>query len=297
MKQSDTKFLVVQADDLGLATAFNEGIKEAYNNGFLTGATIRTNGLAFEHAINHVIPECPGLGVGIHLNIVEGYTQRKSFNKSSSTCNSRGRYTASFGSLLKAQVTGDKQTFTEVKDDFRRQIELVLARGIIPDHLSSHRHSHAVPRVFEIVCQLAAEYNVPFVRLIREKFYLGGNLRSHAGFWYPVNLLKHLVLKSLWNRDLSIANQLGVRTNDYFVGVTYTGHMNGTRIIEGLRAVSSIQSGIVEVLLHPCKAPPEQDNYFVAPYLRGYVSHSARAAELSALSNTEISQLIQDDGW
>ena len=71
-----SRHLILHADDLGLCLAVNEGIRDSYENGFLTSTSLRVNGPAFQHAIKNVLPECPDLGVGLHLNLVEGKTLR-----------------------------------------------------------------------------------------------------------------------------------------------------------------------------------------------------------------------------
>ena len=295
--ETNSRKLIIHADDLGLTHSFNEGIMEAATHGFLTSTSLRTNGPAFQEAVERVIPECPGLGVGVHLNMVEGRGQRKSAAKTTRICDSDGFYRASFRSLLQAQLTGDKGTFSEIEDDYRCQIEIVLSHGITPDHLSSHQHSHAISSVFEIVCKLASEYKVPFVRLVREPFYTGGGPKFHLGAWYPVNLVKHFVLNSLAKRNAATAKSFGVLTNDYLLGVLYTGHMTSTTLKKGLSALSSVGQGIVEVLLHICKVLPGREEEYVAPYLRGYVSDPARLLELSALLDKDLFRFIQENGW
>ena len=297
MPEANNRWLIVHADGLGLASPFNDGVREAYKNGFLTSTSLRTNGSAFEDAVERVIPDCPGLGLGIHLNVVEGRSQRTNMGKSSRISDSRGHYKASFGSLFQAYLTRDKATFGEIEDDYRSQIEVVLARGIRPDHLSTHQHSHSVPAIFEIVCKLAAEYEVPFVRLPRERFYLGGAVASHLGVWYPTNLVKHLVMNVLSGKNASIASRHAVRTNDYFVGVLYTGHMSGATVKKGLSPLSSVRSGVVEVLLHPCVVPPDRQERYIAPYLQAYMTHPARAEELSALLDRDVHRFIREKGW
>ena len=155
MSMCSGRYLTVQADDLGLAPAFNEGIHDAYQGGILTGVTLRTNGSAFEDAVFRVIPECPDVSVGIHLNVVEGRSQRSSISKKSRICSFSGEYTASFASLLKAHILRESDVFVEIEDDYRHQIETVLHSGINIDHVSSHQHTHAIPSIFEIVCKLS----------------------------------------------------------------------------------------------------------------------------------------------
>ena len=297
MSQANKRMLIVHADDLGLAGPFNEGVREAYKNGLLTSTSVRSNGSAFEEAVDEIIPDCPGLGVGIHLNIVEGRSQRANIGKATRIYDSEGYYKASFSSLFRAYLSGDESTFVEVEADCRTQIEMVLARGITPDHLSTHRHSHGIPAMFETLCKLAREYKIPFVRLPRERFYVAEGIGFHLGIWYPINVAKHFLLNVLSRRNAATAKRLGVRTNDYLVGVTYTGHMTARTLSAGLASLSSARSGIVEVLLHPCKVLPDRNEKYTSPYLGWYVASSARTAELSALLDLNARRLMEEDGW
>ena len=259
MSEANQRWLIVHADDLGLARAFNEGVREAYTKGILTSTSLRTNGSAFEQAVERVLPECTGMGVGLHLNIVEGMSQRKNIGGTSRICDSQGNYAASFRSLLQAYLSRDKSTFDEIEDDFRSQIEFAFDHGITPDHLSSHQHSHAIPPIFSTVCKLAAEYKIPFVRLPRERFYFGGGIGVHMAAWYPINLFKHFLLNAFSEKNLRLAKHHDVQTNDHFVGVLYTGKMTNSTLKNGLAPLSSLRSGIAEVLLHPCVVIPGHD--------------------------------------
>ena len=68
---SDKKF-VLNADDFGMSKAFNTAIQEGYNAGILKSTSLVANGEAFDEAVSKVVKACPDLGVGVHLNIIEG---------------------------------------------------------------------------------------------------------------------------------------------------------------------------------------------------------------------------------
>lgn len=297
MPEPTRRMLVVHADDLGLTTSFNRGIREAHQGGFLTSTSIRTNGAAFDEAVAEVLPECPELGVGVHLNVVEGRSELPAGARSPRVCDAHGGFRASFSSLMKAYLARDKATFDEVRAHYRSQIEMVLARGVRIDHLNSHQHSHAVPGVFSVVCELAAEYDIPFVRLPRERFSLGEGLAFHLGAWFPINVAKHLVLNTLAFRNDSIAKRAGIRTNDLFVGILYTGHVTEGTLRNGLRVLSSVRSAVAEILVHPCKTIDGEAEEYVAPYLDAYVHDPARAVELAAILATDMRRFIEYEGW
>jgi predicted glycoside hydrolase/deacetylase ChbG (UPF0249 family)/folate-dependent phosphoribosylglycinamide formyltransferase PurN len=291
--------VIFHADDLGLARAFNEGVREGHLNGLVTSTSIRSNGPAFDHAIESVIQEFPNLGVGLHLNIVEGRSQRASIGKNSHICDSTGAYTASFPSLLTAHISRRRSVFQEIEEDYRQQIESALSRGIKLDHLNSHQHSHAVPSIFEVVCKLANEYNIPCVRLPKERFYFAGSEDCRLTDWYPANLVKFISLNFLARANIRHARNHGVKTNDFFVGILYSGHENSETLKQGLKAIKKPTAGplLIEVLVHPCRMIGGRNEDYYNRTVRDYVINAARADELKAVQDPELESLMQEGGW
>ena len=66
------KYLIINADDLGLSVATNLAIRRAFREGVVTSASLMANMPALDHAIEHVIHGSPHLGVGVHLCLTSG---------------------------------------------------------------------------------------------------------------------------------------------------------------------------------------------------------------------------------
>jgi predicted glycoside hydrolase/deacetylase ChbG (UPF0249 family) len=199
----------------------------------------------------------------------------------------------SFPALLLRQWNG--RLLAEIEADYRHQIETALARLPRVDHLNSHQHSHVVPALFEMVCRLATEYDIPFVRFVRERFVVAGSAVSHLSGWYAANLVKFAILNRFAPANARSARRLGARTNDWFVGVEYTGRMDVHRILRGLRALPR-DAGLVEVLAHPCAFVGDAERP-LDPAVRAYVVQPARAAELEALVDPVLREALTADGW
>ena len=75
------KKFILNADDFGMTKDYNRAVMYAYSRGFLKSASLCANGEAFDNAVNEVLPECPRLGVGVHLNIIEGKALTKLRNR------------------------------------------------------------------------------------------------------------------------------------------------------------------------------------------------------------------------
>jgi predicted glycoside hydrolase/deacetylase ChbG (UPF0249 family) len=282
--------LVIEADDLGLARPFNEGIRRAATEGWLTSTCIRTNGTAVEEAFDDVLPACPHIGLGVHLNIVEGRTTRPNVGDESELCTADGRYKCGFVELLRAGRSS--RLLAEIEADFRHQIETVLGRRQ-PDHLNGHQHCHLAPPIFDIVCRLAKEYAIPFVRIPYERI-------AFAGLEYPwtgvaLNTAKTAVVRTLAPRLRPIAASHGVRANDSFVGLLYSGYMDERSITRGLSAVAG-RNGIVELLVHPTADPGRPTDAYL-PGTRDYTLSPYRARELRAVSQADLADRLQRLGF
>src|SRR5574344_1253751 len=141
-----------------MSKAYNLAVLDAYHKGFLSSTSICANGEAFESAVNEIIPECPNLGVGVHLNIVED----KSLSDNEEFKN---------GYLKLIYLSEDKDFMQRTEKEFRLQIEKVLSRTKV-SHIDSHVHTHAIPNIFDLTCKLAKEYGIKQIRNKKEKFYL-----------------------------------------------------------------------------------------------------------------------------
>ncbi len=286
--------IVVHADDLGLSRSFNAGIRESAAGGLLRSTCLRVNGAAVEEALDEVLPECPGLGVGVHLNLVEGRSTRRSIPRGSPLCYSDGGYRMNFPRLLRGQR--DPSLLEEIERDYRDQLDTAFDRLPMVDHLNSHQHSHAVPALFELVCRLSLEYGVPFVRLPREPLYFAGAAAEHASLWYPTNLLKVGVLNRLARKNSQVARRYGVLTNEWLIGIAYTGHMHCDTVLAGLGAVPA-GAGVVEVLTHPCRIVADGPERFLDAEVRDYVIDLARHREVDALLDPTLHARIDQRGW
>lgn len=238
------KKFILNADDFGMSKAHNRAVLNGYLNGFLSSASLCANGKAFNAAVNEIIPECPNLGIGIHLNIIEG----RSLTKADMLTNKRGKFNNSFIQLM--LKSNNPKFLEQVEFEFRTQIETIMNYTIV-DHIDSHVHTHAIPNIFKITAKLAKEYNIPFIRTQYEEMYFVPDIKKHINFKYPPNILKIILLNYFTGQNKKIVSQYGLQTNDYLIGVGYTGLMDDKTIEYGLKNLED-NSCIAEALIHPC---------------------------------------------
>lgn len=255
---SNKKF-ILNADDFGMSKAFNKAVLDGYNHGFLTSTSICANGEAFEPAVNEIIPECPNLGIGVHLNIIEGQSLQD-FTKTNLLTNLSSTFNNGYFKLM--YLSNNPFFMEQVEKEFRLQIERVL-KYTKADHLDSHVHVHGIPKIFELTCKLAKEYEIPQVRTQFEKFYLIPDLIKHLNMKYPPNILKIMLLNHFtFHNNKKLIQEYGLTTNDYIIGVGYTGLMDDKAIYHGLLGIKE-DNVVVEALIHPCNFSQnaEQNNH------------------------------------
>lgn len=238
------KKFILNADDFGMSEYYNKAVLDGVNNGILTSASICANGENFEEAVNDIIPQCPDLSVGIHLNIIEG----QSLTECPMLTDGNGNFNNGYIALILKSLNKDFMVQTE--QEFRAQIEKILKATKV-DHIDSHVHTHAIPNIFRLTAKLAKEYGIPYIRTQYEKPYLVPSIKKHMTIAYPVNIIKIILLNTFTLINKSVVKEYNLRTNDYLIGVGYTGMMDDKTIEHGLRAIK--KDCIAEALIHPCK--------------------------------------------
>lgn len=243
---------MINADDFGFTHDVNAGIVHAHREGVLTSATLMANGEAFEDAVR-LARETPTLDVGCHLVLVQG----------------RSLVTGRpFPETPRGVVAALVRRHLDVYAELRAQIEKLIAAGISPTHLDSHKHTHIVPSVFRIVIRLAEEFRIPFVRLPLDR------TTSYAKF--PCRLADPFYRR--------LAVRRGVRMTDHFLGFHLTGSLDEQSLAA---ALANIEEGSTEFMCHPGFLESELKQ--AATRLK-----ESRVRELEALTSDRIRKLLSE---
>lgn len=236
MQTIKSKNLIFTADDFGYDEAHNIAVLKAYKEGMLNSCALMTNCTGFEQAIE-MLSDMKTCKLGIHLNIIEG--KSLTTNEPFQDC---------FFKIWKNSY--DKNYMNFVEKEFRTQIEKLLDKYKI-NQINSHVHTHAIPNIFELTCTLATEYKIDYIRTQHEHPYFIADINKYIGITYPINLAKVILLNSFTKINKSTLKKYNLQTNDYIIGVNYTGNMDKNTVKYGLSAIKN-KADIAEVLLHPC---------------------------------------------
>ena len=219
--------LIVNADDFGFTRGVNEGIVEAHRRGILTATTLMANGGAFEHAVE-LARANPQLDIGCHLVLVQGESVLT------------GRpLPASMTELLRRVATGKLRIYEELSAQARK----IVAAGILPSHLDTHKHTHLLPPVLDAVSRVAQEQSIKWVRRPFD-FPLDGKPGS-----VPVS--RRIVSRSLGllrRRFHRVLISRGCRTTDHFAGFQLTGRLHTRELVTLIRR---LPEGSTELMCHP----------------------------------------------
>lgn len=241
------KKYILNADDFGLSQNINKAIAEGYNNNILKSTSLCANGIAFDSAINEIMPECPNLCIGVHLNLIEGKALCSHEQIPDLTDKNNNFNNGYVQLLLKSRNT---KFLKQIEIEFRAQIEKIL-QYFQPFHIDSHVHTHSIPNIFELTCKLAKEYNIPFVRTQFEHTYITPVLSKNLNVKFPINLIKLCLLDMFTLQNKNTVKKYGLKTNEYLTGVTYTGMMSSDTVEYGLETLKNKNDIIVETLIHP----------------------------------------------
>lgn len=219
------KLLAVNADDFGFSRDVNLGIVEAHVNGILTAATLMANGREFRHAAT-LAREHPALDIGCHLVLVQGHSLLT------------GKpLPASIRALTLALIARRIRPYEELK----RQVERIVAEGLTPTHLDTHKHTHLLPPVLDAVARLSEEFRIPWVR----RPFDFPMRASPAPFALKAAGAAFSVMRLQFHRKLK---RHGCRTTDFFAGFQLTGRFQARQLIDVIQA---LPDGSTEFMCHP----------------------------------------------
>lgn len=256
--------LLVNADDFGFTQDVNAGIVEAHREGILTATTLMAGGAAFEDAVR-LAGENPELDIGVHLQMVQG-----------GSLSSPGRpLPASVGVLMRALVAGDLDVLREME----AQVEKVLAAGIRPTHLDTHKHTHLLPAVLDAVARVSEKYGI---RWVRKPFDLP--LDGTRASWKTRGAA--VVMRQMRGQFDRVLARHGAWTTDHFAGFVWTGNYDAADLI---RLIRNLPEGSTEFMCHPGILGEE---------LRVAQTRlkESRQQELRALTDIRVREALNENG-
>lgn len=231
--------LIINADDLGISKGVNYAIKEAFNNGYLTHASVMVNANYFNDALENIIIRYPDLKIGLHLNLTYGRPISQA-NIIPLLVNKDLKFKHNFISLarIKKSVELQRQIYQEIK----AQIEKAIRFGIKLNHIDSHEHIHLIPFINKITKDLATKYKILRIREFNESLLNTIKISRSVLFLLHINTVKFFLLKLLNKKNI-------INKNSYFFSILHTGKIKKEHI-ERLQD-EKYQHLQIEIMVHP----------------------------------------------
>lgn len=282
------KKITFHADDLGMTLGANRGIKEAYDFGILTSTSIMTNGAAFDDAIHSVVNKCKALKVGLHLNISENpEISGKLFGDKTKVIKS-----PIYRGFISTFIKSFKKSFMIcLEEEIRSQFEKANSSLANIDHVNSHEHFCAIPRVFDLVCKLCIEYNIKKIRIVNEPFYVDFKILQKNNFSILSNLVKWVVLRSFSFFNKTSAKKYNLNFSECFIGTLLSNKMSESNCKLILNKIIPKYNDI-EVLLHPAKYVSSTQQIYFSAKMRDYCLSQSRIEELNTLTSSKFHEYL-----
>jgi predicted glycoside hydrolase/deacetylase ChbG (UPF0249 family) len=280
--------VVINADDLGLCQGVNSAIARAHRDGVLTSASLMANGSAFDHAVESVIQQNPGLGIGIHFCLTSGRCVSAP-GEIPSLVDSRGRFRHGFVGLLRQLRSRPRDLLQQIENELLAQFERVRMAGVSIDHVDGHRHVQMIPSIYSLVSRIASAHGCGWIRRSRESLAPLQCWISTAAFNRLRNLPKQQLLACLDRRN---HGQGQLSSTSRYRGLLDSGSMSAPtlrRILQGPPGTS------LEVNTHPAVAGTHADATW-SDSDRAFVASSQRARELDALIDRGVRRHIESSG-
>ncbi|MDN4029927.1 carbohydrate deacetylase [Chryseobacterium gambrini] len=226
------KKIIINADDLGFSLGVNEAIKNAHLDGYLSHASLMCNTDFFNHALKEIIPVCPDLKIGLHVNLTCGKALYEG-----NVLAKDGKLNSSFVKLL--LMPKKKKVLDALEHEIESQLLEAKKNNIFLNHIDGHEHIHIIPSINKIVKKLAKKHSIKRIREINENIITSSkfNLRTAS----LANIIKLMLL-----RFLSLFNDN--KNEIKFYSILNTCEINEENLFNYLEKGNDDH---IEIMLHP----------------------------------------------
>jgi len=234
--------LIVNADDFGLSPEVNAGVLRAHREGVLTSGSLMVGAVACDEAVA-AANDHPALDVGLHLVLCQGSSVLPAAELGG-IVDAGGRFRTN-PTVAGLSYFFDRRLRDKLRAECRAQIERHLKLVGHLNHIDGHLNLHVHPVVADILIELAAEYQVPCIRLPREPVFTTLALaRDHL----RRKLVEAVICSSLSARARRKMAERGILSTDWLFGLHQSGNLSAAYLL-GL--IARLPKGTTELYFHP----------------------------------------------
>ncbi len=264
------KRLIVTSDDFGVSLAVNEAVEQAHTQGILTAASLMVAGDAAADALERA-KRLPGLGVGLHLVLVEGRPMLPAAEVPD-LVDANGHFRTNMA-MAGVNFFFRPSVRRQLEREIEAQFAAFAATGLPLDHVNAHKHFHLHPTIAGLILRIGRRYGLAAARAPVEPAALIAAIEP-----VPQTLAGRIAAPYA----RSVARRFraaGLVVPDRVLGLAWSGHMTTTRV----RAlITALPDGLSEIYCHPAT----EDAY------PGSAPGYAYRAELTALLDPQMRALV-----
>ena len=154
--------VVINGDDFGLSSAVNQAIALGYRNGVLRSTSLMVGERSVAEAVE-IIRTCPGLAVGLHVVLSDGYPVLPP-EQIPCLVQANGRFWNDETKLFRSIIIS-RAVRSQIYAEIAAQFAVFRATGLICDHVNTHRNSHRHPIIAAMLFRMAKQEGVGVVRI------------------------------------------------------------------------------------------------------------------------------------
>lgn len=236
------KRLIVSADDFGASIEVNEAVEQAHRAGCLSCASLMVGAPAAADAVARA-RRLPGLGVGLHLVLVEGAPVLPP-ERLGRLVGADGRFRTDMA-RLGAAMFFHPAARRQLRAEIEAQFAAFAATGLPLDHVNAHKHFHLHPTIAGLVIEVGAHHGMHGVRAPIEPVAVLNTVE-------PTRHDFTMRVADGWARALRARlRRRGLRVPDQVFGLAWSGAMTATRLAG---VIAALPPGISEIYTHPATA-------------------------------------------
>lgn len=155
-----TKYLIVNADDYGMAASVSQGIRETHQRGIVTSTTVMIGMDNAAEAVQQALTETPNLGLGLHL-VLAGKAMKPVLppDQIPTLVRPDGLFYDNPAWWEHAPSFNPDEVSREIHAQFDR---FVAVANQLPTHLDSHYHAaYFQPAAAEALRSIALQHQLP----------------------------------------------------------------------------------------------------------------------------------------
>lgn len=272
------KKVIINADDFGLSSGVNRAVRQAWQEGILTQASIMAGGAAFDEAAE-IARQNPKLQVGLHLTLVQGSPALPP-EKIPRLVTEKGVFPDN-PVLAGLKLFFDPTLRMQLRNEIEAQILKVKSAGIPLTHIDGHLNIQMHPTVFNLLAELMPLHGIKSFRITRER--LRDNLQLDSSRAVG-KMAERVIFGALSSHAGQRLERGGIIRADEVKGLYSSGHMTEGYLLALLQRV---KRGITEIYFHPGILPDGE----ISRRMPDYRHQEELAALLSPAVRQSLKQL------